>query len=183
MEKNLYVLDDSASVHHVSVDQIFNSLFKEQVTYIGYPTDGDSGSLIWSATTFSINSQSKHKDGAWEFIRTVLSKEYYERATFVRGFSTRKDVLELQLQEAKDGFPGFMIGEDFILPEVKPVTSEEVERIRQLVMSVDTMASYDFEITRIMLEEAASYFQGYKSADEVADMVENRIRIYVSEMM
>ena len=183
MEKNLYVLDDSARVYHVSDEQIFNSLFKEQVTYIGYPTEGDSGSLIWSATTFSINSQSKNKDGAWEFIRTVLSKDYYERANFVRGFSARMDVFELQMQEAKDGFVGLMIGEDFILPEVKPVTQEEVERIRQLVMSVDTMASYDFEITRIMLEEAASYFQGYKSADEVADMVENRIRIYVSEMM
>lgn len=183
MEKDLYVLADSASVYHVSCDQIFNSLFKEQVSYIGYPTDGDSGSLIWSATTFSINSRSKNKDGAWEFIRTVLSKEYYERASFVRGFSTRKDVLELQLQEAKDGFAGMMIGEDFNLPEVKHVTQEEVERIRHLVMSVDTMATYDFEITNIMLEEAASYFQGYKSADEVADMVENRIRIYISEMM
>ena len=182
MEKDLYVLDGSASVYHVSSDQIFNSLFKEQVTYIGYPTDGDSGSLIWSATTFSINSRSKNKDGAWEFIRTVLSKDYYERASFVRGFSTRKDVLELQLQEAKDGFVGMMIGEDFNLPEVKPVTQEEIERIRQLVMSVDTMAMYDYEITSIMLEEAASYFQGYKSVDEVADMVENRIRIYVSEM-
>lgn len=182
MEKDLYVLDGSASVYHVSSDQIFNSLFKEQVTYIGYPTDGDSGSLIWSATTFSINSRSKNKDGAWEFIRTVLSKDYYERASFVRGFSTRKDVLELQLQEAKDGFAGMMIGEDFNLPEVKPVTQEEIERIRQLVMNVDTMAMYDYEITSIMLEEAASYFQGYKSADEVADMVENRIRIYVSEM-
>lgn len=182
MEKDLYVLDDSASVYHVSDDQIFNSLFKEQVTYIGYPTDGNSGSLIWSATTFSINSRSKNKDGAWEFIRTVLSKEYYERASFVRGFSARKDVLELQLQEAKDGFAGMMIGEDFNLPEVKPVAQEEIERIRQLVMSVDTMAMYDYEITSIMLEEATSYFQGYKSADDVADMVENRIRIYVSEM-
>lgn len=37
------------------------------------------------------------------------------------------------------------------------------------------------EIIRIISEEAESYYQGQKTVDEVAKIIQSRIRIYVNE--
>lgn len=39
----------------------------------------------------------------------------------------------------------------------------------------------DSQIQNIIIEEAAAYFQGQKSVDEVVGIIQSRINIYVSE--
>lgn len=160
---------------------LYSGFFGEKVVFKGYPCDDGSGSLIKSYTTTSINSRSQHKESAWKFVSTLLQEEYYEQSAFVRGFSVRKDILEKQLEESmSQGWGTYSIGADFVM-EIKPATQESVDNIKSLIKGADRLASYDYEIMNILMEEAEMYFAGSKSVDEVVEIAENRIQMYVNE--
>ena len=57
----------------------------------------------------------------------------------------------------------------------------EVEAVRSLIESTDTMYQYDEKMMGIITEEANAFFEGQKSAKEVADIIQNRIQVYVNE--
>ncbi len=46
---------------------------------------------------------------------------------------------------------------------------------------MDSIYTYDTSIYEIVNEEAASYFNGDKSLDEVASLIQSRVNIYVNE--
>lgn len=101
----------------------------------------------------------------------------------VRGFSVRQDVLEKQLAEcvSETAEIPYSIGEDFTVV-LKPATQEFADELRGLIECTDTVSNYDYTVMSILTEEAGMYFTGSKTADEVADVAENRIRMYVNEM-
>ena len=61
-------------------------------------------------------------------------------------------------------------------------TQEEVDRVMEL-MNIAKPVSYNGndEISKIINEEADAFFKGQKSVDEVAGIIQNRIRNYVGE--
>ncbi len=65
--------------------------------------------------------------------------------------------------------------------EVKAATQEQIDAIRQLIDNAEPLASYNTQILSFINEEAAAYFSGQKSAKDVADVIQNRVSIYLSE--
>ena len=65
--------------------------------------------------------------------------------------------------------------------EGRPATEEEIAAIRNLIDNAQPMPSANTEILTIITEEAAPFFAGQKSAKEVADIIQSRVKIYVSE--
>ena len=65
--------------------------------------------------------------------------------------------------------------------EVKPVTQEQVDWFKDYVNNAEIGGDYDSDIYDILNEEAAAYFAGDKSADEVAKLIQNRVSIYLGE--
>ncbi len=161
---------------------LYSSLFGEEAIFKGYPAEKGCGSLIMSYTTTSINAQSQHKESAWRFVSSLFQPDFYEGNTMVRGFSVRKDMLEKQLAESMSDVAEipYSIGEDFTV-ELKPASQEFVDSIRELIEDADTLSSYDYSVMSILVEEAGMYFGGSKTADEVADVAENRIQMYINE--
>ena len=58
---------------------------------------------------------------------------------------------------------------------------EEIEEFRNLIDSTISYDSYDEQILNIIMEEAAPFFQGQKSVDEVAGIIQSKVSIYISE--
>ena len=56
-----------------------------------------------------------------------------------------------------------------------------MEAIRNLIENTDTLYQYDQKMMEIITEEANAFFEGQKSAKEVADIIQNRIQVYVNE--
>ena len=149
----------------------------------------NSGSLI------GMNAKSKNKDGVWQFLRMSITKEAQERNDDMQwGFPIMKSAMEERFiedmteeyYELPDGTKeirpkstwGGYYGENI---EVYAATEEQVEFVRDFIKSVDTIFYYDEEINNIIQEETAAYFEGQKSPKEVAEIIQNRIQIYVSE--
>ena len=63
-----------------------------------------------------------------------------------------------------------------------PLTQEERDDLERYVLSCDTLGGqYDDDILNICLEEAQTFFSGEASAEQAADMIQNRCSILVSE--
>ncbi len=191
MEGDIQLFD--TTVIDMSVHQLYNSLFGEPVTYVGYPSENGSGSLAGSMSLMAISSQSNHKEAAWRFISSLLTEEYQENPSLVLGLPIRKSSLNKRLERAKEATyvtdeNGNQQEQPVVVPlgdqvlEMYAATDEDVQAVLSLIAEAEKMLDQDEQITAIISEEAQTYFSGGKTAEEVADVVENRIRLYMDEM-
>ncbi|MDR0838757.1 MAG: extracellular solute-binding protein, partial [Oscillospiraceae bacterium] len=61
------------------------------------------------------------------------------------------------------------------------LTQAEVDAVDRLIASAKRFYSEDTEVSNIILEEAAEFFSGRKTALDVANMIQSRVSLYVSE--
>ena len=70
-------------------------------------------------------------------------------------------------------------GEEIV---VEPATQEEAKDWLDFILSVDKRVSSAADtLQKIVDEEAAAYFNGQKSVEEVTKIVQSRMSIYISE--
>jgi hypothetical protein len=65
--------------------------------------------------------------------------------------------------------------------EVKPLSQQDVDMVKDFVESLSLTYSPNQEVSNIVNEEAAAYFKGQKTAQEVADIIQSRVSIFVNE--
>ena len=65
--------------------------------------------------------------------------------------------------------------------EIYAMTQEQADKLMELIESTDKVANYDSSIYDIVTEQAAAFFAGQKSAEEVAKLVQSKANIFVNE--
>ncbi len=71
--QNGKVLFAIAEINALRYIQVYNEIFKNNASYIGFPSaDGTNGNLLITNDAFAIASGSEHKDSAWMFIEQEL---------------------------------------------------------------------------------------------------------------
>lgn len=176
--------------------QMYKAMYKDGMTFIGYPDADKEGSYFSFYSNMGIYSKSDVKDGAWEFIRTFMTKEYQGKQVSsgnTWNTPTRKDALELRNKIAmatkkfKDEYGNeheptdSSWGWDDFEVKVKPSTQEEVDMYMDLIDNTKKVGGWNQAIFDIIIEESKAYFSGDKSVDEAADIIQNRVKTYVNE--
>ena len=64
---------------------------------------------------------------------------------------------------------------------VEPIDQNDVDKVRDVILSSGGNSYYDENIIRIIEEEAEPYFEGTKTAEEAAKMIQSRVSIYLKE--
>ena len=165
-------------------------MFGEPVTAVGFPVKEGVGSVIMYNSNFAISATSPYKQEAWEFIRYYLTPEYQDTINY--GWPVLKRSLDVKMEEAqKQPFYIDENGEEVEYNDtyyiggmeitMDPLTSEDCDRVRSFLESAEDIYSYDTAVMNIVYEETAPYFEGQKTAKEVADIIQSRIYIYVNE--
>lgn len=157
---------------------IFNN-FAGDVTFKGYPSISGSSPCLSSGATVSILRDTDSPDGAWSFVQSLYSKETQSRCIqYFGGFSLNREVLDSQIEAAKSEPKNKEAGD---VPYV--LLSDEGEaRLRTLLESMEgTPEDYQPEILAIVQEEAAPFFEGQKSAGDVAKSIQSRVEMLVKE--
>lgn len=196
------ILLNAINIYEMTEMQMYSLMFNEPVTFIGYPTvDGSNGNRINGQNCYAITTKSKNPEGAWSFIESMLQ---YEEVSEWRGnsyFPIRKDMLEesfeiamkengaydengdIMLDENGDPMiqPKVTWGYDDWVCEVYAATPEQVQAVRELIDSSVAATNNDETILNIIQEEAQGYFEGQKSAQDVANVIQSRVQTYVSE--
>lgn len=172
--------------------------FLEEVTPVGFPNNSGMGSSIHAVGSFGISGKSVHKQAAWEFVRQFILPEQQipkENENYYRyGLPVYKPALldmvsrmterpfYIASENGKKVYYDNIItinGEDII---VEPATQQEAERWRDFILSVDKRVSGAADnLVAIVNEEAAAYFKGQKSVEDVTKIIQSRMSIYISE--
>lgn len=196
--RNNKLLLMQTSISSVQEYQMMNGMFGEKVSYVGYPNSERQGNLIQSASgSVGIAAKSGHKDGAWEFVKSLISEEFQD--SLVRdhgnwGFPVRKSSLEKQFEldmkaEYYEDENGEQVeqmktswGYDDFSMDIYAATQEEVDGVKALIESCERISgNVDNQLVNIITEESEAFFKGQKSAADTAGVIQNRAQIYVNE--
>ena len=165
--------------------------FGEPISYIGFPTTEGSGSAAYSNFSMAISEESAFKEEAWDFISYFMKDEYQDKVTDefpIKLSSLNKKAEEERTPETwideETGeeiveTPSYWIGEEEI--ELKMPTEEECQYVIEFLKNIDYRQKQIEEIKAIIEEDSAAFFEGEKSAQQVADTIQSRVKIYVSE--
>lgn len=167
----------------------------------GYPaTDGEKeqggGVAAPLGECFSICQNSGNPEAAWECIKSWLTADVQRE---VQGIPLLRSVSEERIQDALaveyemvDGSRQEKIKWETSIviiegteEEIKLscVTEEDAETYRSIIGNTHRSYSSDPGILDIIMEEAGAYFDGDKDAATVADIIQNRVSMYVAERM
>lgn len=172
--------------------QLYEKIFGTDIIAIGYPNEEKEGSYFVFNNRLAICSKSDVKNGAWQFIRSFMTKEYQGKQNAINN-PVRKDCMDMMIKAYTtttaytdelgneitplDRFCGL---EDLQI-QLSPLSNEQVTSYMDLVNNTTRIEECDEAIIEIIEIEAKSYFAGDKSVDEVAEIIQNRVETYLNE--
>ncbi|WP_028519026.1 hypothetical protein [Ruminococcus flavefaciens] len=172
------------------------SVFGEDMTFVGAPSADGKGSVMLPSNQFAIMETSDNKEGTWEFIKLFLADECCNGNP--DGIPVTENGLKKVMEAALE--PPFYYDElngnkkvymdetgrdPYSNEQIKitPMTYDEQKRYGQFVRSVRRISSGNTElaISSMIAEETEYYFAGEHSARQCAEMIQNRVSILLSE--
>lgn len=167
-----------------------NGSFGEDVSYVGFPNEGGQGSVISTNTSYVLAAGSSHLDEAWNFMRYYLTDEYQKTVQWPLPVN-KKYFDEVALKgtkkpsytdeygkEVESDYTWWINDESIVLD---PLTEAQVEEVKSFVSSVTGRAYYNQDVQNIISEEMEAFYQGQKSAKDVASIIQSRAQIFVNE--
>ena len=64
---------------------------------------------------------------------------------------------------------------------IDPLTEEETTKIIEFLKTITLTDAYDQDINTIISEETEAFFEGQKSAEDVCNVIQSRVSMYLSE--
>ena len=146
----------------------------------------------------SVNANSDHVEGAWEFILFLLGKE---AQTALQGSShstsyeipVHRGAFEICIQNKtaidrgmRQDVPAYnvVVGEKLITKYPRSgqdITEEKIAQYREFLEDARPLPLRTVPLLDIILEEAEYYFDGMKSVEEVSAVIQNRVQLYMDE--
>ena len=176
----------------------YDKVFGGQATCIGFPTNNGVGNTLAMLESYAMSSSCHNKEAAWQFLRGFLTEEYQLEGYYL---PTNQKAFEKQLAKAmeveyeQDANGNYRLDENGErIPvsrgsvsdgtgvyEVYATTPRQAQMLRDVIASATKMMDYDTSIINIVKEEAAAYFAGQKTAQEVCKLIQSKANIYINE--
>ena len=155
---------------------------------VGLPSESGQGFIADSTGYVTVNAFSNNKDLAADFTEYILSERCQVRYGY--GSWVRKDVIRSHIREHVWGYDSkgnpveqclFVINRG--VTNVLGVDENGDSFVNEYIALMDNAHPFSTndEIRAIISEEADAYFKGAKSAEEVAKIIQSRVRLYLEE--
>ena len=161
--------------------------FGEPVTAVGFPCENRIGTSFILDSSFSICESSSVKQGSWEFLRTLLLPEYQDKCDC---FPVRTDSLEKFAEIAMKHDPNrinqaiVIMGQMALssgISDIGEPIKADIDRVNDIIASADGIMSYNSSVSDIISEEAETFFSKSKTAEETAQLIQSRVKLYLEE--
>ena len=165
-------------------------VFGEEITLAGFPSAKPGSAAIFPQLQIAINSSSKNKEACWSFVRRFLLDDYQNSLEMYWPVSIEAlDQLANKAMEplyyedengnqVEDHIIVNIGGEDIKLPRI---SDSEVDQMYGFLKGLTSDAYFDSNVENIVAEETAAFFEGQKSAEDVAGVIQSRVQIYINE--
>lgn len=201
-ERNKEILFNECYLSDIGSYLSYILSYGREYSLYGYPTtEGDVYLASPGLDACAISAGSGHKDGAWEFLETLLDAGYQKNFNggFAYGIAIRESCFDAQGEETKgwrytldDSYEYYSFTDEQgntvwglrLAGEEIPyyITDDEIAIVKDMVSNgTFEISSYLSQIGEILREESAPYFAGDKSAEEVADIIQSRVTIFLKE--
>jgi len=194
----LYMHNITSFTDYTMMEMLFGD---QDFTKVGYPSGKGNGCAISGTGGLGIASRSSNKDAAWAFMEDYIKLLDVENLTY--GFPVTRGKYERFKRAASEvhyltdsegnimydnnGDPikstaGPMTIAEFAMSDPDPLTDQQAKEFENMLKEgIGAYERMDEELFKIIEEEAEYYFAGAKSVDDVANVIQNRIGIYVKE--
>lgn len=166
--------------------------YGEEFHMVGRPVDEGSGTFVdpYSYSYIAVSVNTKHKEEVQKFINYLLS--YEQQFVESDGCSVRLDVLRdsVVIDAAGDyrlrrtnslGESSYiylkMLDTNFLKPDETPWLEEFMDFVENCRPEPDAPKA----ISNILYDELAGYFDGNRSVEETAQLIQNRVQLYLDE--
>lgn len=165
------------------------------VKFISQPGEVAKGMNAVSALSFAITAASANQQEAWDFIRFMLNEDQqvelgnkYHCIPIHRAAldQVTEDVIQ-EWDNRRQEIREMIDDPEYLTTEIEfeecliDITPEMTKDFLHLVERIDGTCSTDAVVMGIIEEEAAGYFYGQRSVDEVCDIIQNRVQNLVQE--
>lgn len=170
--------------------QYYEALYGESIEFVGIPNvTGSSHVFVNISEEYVMNSASKNKNGAWSFIKTLLSEEY-QTESIGSQFPSNVNALQEKAEYAMEPImetdeegnefeqirPGAQEGFDYYA-----ALPEHVDQIIEMINNTEVIENAAVDWINLVMEDAQYYFEGLKSLEEVTALIQDRAEKYIAE--
>ncbi len=154
---------------------VYVDIYGREYPVYGFPTlSGQTYGITPGMDSCAIYSGSRQKEGAWEFIESLLWESNQNYPGMLNGgFPIRSSLLKEMAE--KDMTNGF--GKERLL-----ITESEISILEDIIYKGELRNTLlDPNIWSVISEETMPYFAGDKSAEETAHIIQSRVQIILAE--
>lgn len=153
------------------------------LTPIGMPNS--AGDFIISTQPLwrmGIRSNSDNAAGAWEFIRNYILN--INSGSFIEGFPIVRSLFEDEMNKELLGKTSIALGHVGYTDglEIPEFTEELANVLIKILESITHEYFPDPHVYNIVAEEVFPVFEGLRSAEDAARIIQNRVQTYLNEM-
>lgn len=160
-----------------------------QAAFVGYPTQTDSGSVFLPNGGLAMTTACADQEAAWDLISMLLTEERQN----VAGFPISRELFEEDVEQwmtpeyRQDPETGEQVevektrcfyGDN---APIYAMTKEQYDLFLEVYETCQTINSCNEDISQLVMDEAAAYFAGQKTAEETARLIQNRVCLYLRE--
>lgn len=180
-----------------------NALHGGKASFVGYPSSNGKGSSFQFGGSVSITNACSDTEAAWEFVRRILTEEYQGQNGYYDGFPTNRKafdayvtqemtpvyqtdpetgaiLLDEQGNQIEQEQGSWYVDEDFEI-KMTAMTQEEYDSFLGLYENCSTVSCYQDELVNVIEDELGPFFDGQKTAEQTAELIQNRVSLYVQE--
>lgn len=182
------------------------SLFGEPVSVVGYPSPNRNAWNCKMRTLLAISAQSASVEGCWSFVKSFYSEEaqayiansrevgleFAELPALRSAFEKEIQDAMIEINQSGEYDPpdrvrmvyvmGYVGNSTFgYMSEYTPMTEDMAVAFRELAENSGPLLHQNLAMFEIIREEAPYYFNDQKSAEEVAEIIQDRVKTLVQE--
>jgi ABC-type glycerol-3-phosphate transport system substrate-binding protein len=159
----------------------------DEITLVNTPSDNGQYTFnIWGGSLYSVIAGGNCTEGGWAYVNYIMSYDYQISNSMTWGtFVTRKDAFEKIMKYSQELSYNSVVtdesGVTYYYGYDEPITDEQLDYLRSYISKCTVLAGGTEKITEIMNEEYNSFINGEITSQECAQMIQNRVSIYLSE--
>jgi beta-lactamase regulating signal transducer with metallopeptidase domain/ABC-type glycerol-3-phosphate transport system substrate-binding protein len=159
----------------------------EEISFYKYPNSDKDQYTFSTSDMYGINSNTKCKEEAWEFIKFLLSEEVqsYEKLFGIPICKkARENKVQSYLSEVEKSLNEFGDVYGYKVSsreEFRKQLNDNIEKLDKIIPKLNNCNTYNIQIQKILNEETEGFFNGNKSVEETAQIIQRKIEMYLNE--
>jgi len=176
------IVCDQCLYGFIAYSDIAQNELKDKLTILGFPNNrGETTTMITPFNQLCVSSTSKSPEGALEFIKCYCTNTEINNGI---PFPSDKALFETYMKKVTEPAASeddATVYINYHYAKLDPLPAEEAQKLYDSILSCKSMHILDSKLGYFISEETAALFAGQKSAEEVAEIMQNRVTTYINE--